>query len=248
MSLLQGELGHLNLPRDLELVRDEARSALEAGESVDALYAALGQAEPMALMDLVMGPKALSGEAAVLAALQVAAPLEQASSPAALYRRLLQLAPHLAQVLVEHAAGRHPGAGWLVALSAPIDHGRAHLAAAADHPAFAAVADAYAKAGATQGLVEQLVDGRPQALSSLLLAGHEALAIQATAKALDAQPELELVPWIVAVRGPGAEPLLRRLVPLLRSQRAARNLERQLTPFPSTRRLLALVAAGMRSE
>jgi hypothetical protein len=248
MSLLEGDLSHLSLPRDLELVRDEARSALEAGEPVAALYAALAAAEPVALLDLVMGPRALGGPAAVRAALPVAETLEASSSAAALYRRLTQLAPELAQELVDHAAGRHPAAGWLVALSSPVDGGQAQLEAASHHPAFAAVCEAYARAGQTESLIAQARLGRPQVIASLLVAGHDQAAILAAAGALAADPSCPVVPWIAAARGPAAEPVLLRLIPRLRSQQAARNLERQLAPFPTTRKLLATVAAGMRAS
>ena len=82
----------LNLPGDLEILRDRATAALARGETLDALYAELAERDPMALMDLTMGPKGLSGPGAFAAGWTIRERLHSHAKPLAVLRRLVQLA------------------------------------------------------------------------------------------------------------------------------------------------------------
>ena len=82
----------LNLPADLEILRDRATAALARGESLDDLYAELAERDPVALMDLAMGPKGLSGPGAFAAAWTIRERLHAHAKPLAVLRRLVQLA------------------------------------------------------------------------------------------------------------------------------------------------------------
>ena len=87
-ALLRGDLSGLSLPRDLETLRAEAAAALQRGESLEALYAALAREEPVALLELAAGPRALRGDPSVRASLPLAEVMEEHMSPASLYQGL----------------------------------------------------------------------------------------------------------------------------------------------------------------
>lgn len=250
MNWIEGDLSGLLLPRDLAVLRDEARSALDAGRDLSELYAALATSEPLALADLVLGPKALAGPAAVDSALCVIEAVEAGATPAAVYRRLLDLAPERADALLDAATRRHPAAGWLVALSEKIDQpvGLRHLRASLDHPAFASICTAYAARGHVDALVELGDTARPELLAALAVKGHDEAFVRAAARALEADPTCPIVPFVCAARGPSARALIRRLLPRLRSRLAAERLQLDLSPFPEEQKLLALLSAGMRPD
>jgi hypothetical protein len=120
------DLAELNLPADLEILRDRASAALQRGEDLSALYAELAEKHPMALLDLAMGPKALDGKLAVLAALTVLDALEGSAKPQAVARRLVQLgAP---TEVLEACVARHGAAAWLEAVAAKTPEGDCALA------------------------------------------------------------------------------------------------------------------------
>lgn len=241
MSWLDGDLSGLFLPRDLEVLRDTASAALSRGEDLAPLYGALADQEPLALADLVLGPKALG---ALDAALSVIDTVEASSNPAAVFRRLGDLAPDRRGELLALACARHPAAGWLATI-ADWDEtpGLTHLRAAEGHPAFANVCAAYAAAGHTAALVEV---AHPEALAALASKGHDEAFLEGAARALEADPACPIVPFACAARGPAARSLIRRVLPRLRSRAAAENLQRDLAPFPEEQKLLALLSAGMR--
>ncbi len=250
MSWTSGDLSGLLLPRDLEVLRDDARNDLADGVDLGPLYAALAESEPLALGDLVLGPKALSGRQAVLAAMTVIEAVEKGATPAAVYRRLSDLAPDLSVELLELAAGRHPAAGWMLALSEQVETpvGRRHLTSALDHPAFASVCTAYAARGHVDALVDLAESARPEIIAALAANGHDEAFVQAAARALEADPSCPIVPYVCAARGAGVRVLIRALLPRLRSRAAAERLQRDLSPFPEEWKLLAIISAGMRAD
>ncbi len=207
MSLLEGDLSHVSLPGDLELLRDTASAALSRGASLDALYEALATQHPFALMDMVMGPKALAGDEAVRAALRVLDALESATRPGPLYRRLVELgAP---DEVLAMAVTRHPAGHWL------------------------------------ESVAQRLKDGPCRLVALLVVADHETAALDLAAHTLDQQADAPLVPWLAAASGLACEPFFEKLIPRLRSKKAARALQAQLHPFPGVQALLTLVLPGM---
>ena len=120
------DLADLNLPADLEILRDRASAALQRGEELNALYANLAEKHPMALLDLAMGPKALDGDLAVRAALTALDALESSAKPQAVARRLVQLgAP---RDVLEACVARHGPADWLEAVASKTPEGDCALA------------------------------------------------------------------------------------------------------------------------
>jgi len=127
MSLMEGDLSHVALPADLEILRDTAGAALSRGASLDALYDALAAEHPVALVDLVMGPRALAGDAAVRAALRVLDALESTTRPAPLFRRLVELGA--SDEVLALAVARHPDGDWLESVARRLEDGPCRLVA-----------------------------------------------------------------------------------------------------------------------
>jgi len=246
MSWLAGDLSGLLMPRDLEVLRDTARTAYEAGEDLVPLYRALADKEPLALGDLALGPKAIP---AIDAAIEVIDAIEKGATPAAVYRRLMDLAPARACELLALACERHPAASFAIALSEQHEEvvGRTHLRAAKEHPALLALALGYARKGHTEALVELAGEGRPEPLAALAVTEHDDAWVIGAARAIDADPACPLVPFTCAARGASARALIRRVLPHLKSREAAERLQHDLSPFPEERKLLALLSAGMRT-
>ena len=116
--------------RDMGLIRERIERLLIDGGDPLPTIADLAGRNPIALADLVVGPKAIRNSAWIGAALTELEPLESALSPNALYQRLAELAPDRSIDILTAAARRHPGAAWLVAFSRRTegDHaGRTHL-------------------------------------------------------------------------------------------------------------------------
>ncbi len=78
------------------------------------------------------------------------------------------------------------------------------------------------------------------------LAARGDLAVEAAARALAANPQCPIVPYLAAAGGPYIQPLLLQLVPRLQSIEAGQALQRAVPPFPQVSSLLARVVPGMR--
>lgn len=248
-KLSSGDLTGLMLPRDLELLRSEVSDLLAHGASLSPLYAALAEQAPMALVDLVLGPKAAKGPAAVRAALEVLAPLVKQTSPAGTIRRLGDLAPETKPEVLAAAVQAFPAAGWLVGLSASFESthpGKTHLDGTQAHPAYPGVCVAHARAGHLDALHEQATQGRAAAVGALALV-DPAVAVNAAGALLAAHPTVRVVPWIAAATGPEAAGILLPLMARLRSREAALGLLADLGPFPQAQARLSLILAGLRA-
>ena len=248
-KLALGDLSGLVLPRDLELLRNEVSTLLEHEAPLDPLYQALAAEAPMALVDLVLGPKAAAGSRAVQAALEVLPALVEQTTPAGTIRRLGDLAPECKPEVLAAAVRAFPSAGWLVGLSDKFEDqapGSAHLNGTQDHPAYPGVCVAHANAGHLDALLDQAAQGLPAAVGALALV-DPAAATQGAGLLLDAHPHVRVVPWIAAAKGPQAEEILLPLMSKLRSRGAAMNLLADLGPFPQAQARLSLILAGLRA-
>ena len=248
-KLALGDLSALVLPRDLELLRSEVSSLLEHDSTLDPLYQALAKEAPMALLDLVLGPKAATGPAAVRAALRVLPTLVEQTTPAGTIRRLGDLAPECKPEVLTAAVEAFPSAGWLVGLSDKFeDHapGSAHLNGTQEHPAYPGVCVAHAKAGHLDALLDQAAQGHAAAVGALALVDSQA-ATQGAGLLLAEHPQVRIVPWIAAAKGPEAQEILLPLMARLRSRGAAMNLLADLGPFPQAQARLSLILAGLRA-
>ncbi|MEE2751582.1 MAG: hypothetical protein VX519_09130, partial [Myxococcota bacterium] len=152
--LLRGDLTGLRFPDDLPQLREEALLALREGTPLSNLFRALASEHPMALGDLVVGPKALEGAIAVREALGELDALEEAVPAGGLYQRLANLGEASQSEVLEAAVTRHPRASWLIRLSETIEAtpGTAHLAATASQPWFGGICRAHGQAGHLEAL------------------------------------------------------------------------------------------------
>lgn len=249
MNLETGDLSGLVLPQDLERLRGQLQDLVDDGKPLTPAYEALAAEAPVALVDLVLGPKAPAGPLAVRGAMAVLETLAAQASPAGTIKRLGDLAPELRADLLGAATGLWPSAGWLVALSQRFDStpvGHSHLEGTRTHPAYPGVCVAHARAGHLDALHSEAAAGHPEALAALALV-DTGLAAKAAGALLSGHPEIRVVPWLAASLGPDTAACLIRVVPLLRSRAAAEGLMADLAPFPSAQALLAMVLGGMRA-
>ena len=248
-KLALGDLSDLVLPRDLEFLRGEVAHLLNQGSSLTPLYQALATTAPMALVDLVLGPKAATGARAVEAALGVLPALVEQTTPAGTIRRLGDLAPETRPEILTAAVQAFPSAAWIVGLSDKFDAqtpGSIHLNGTHIHPAYPSFCVAHAKAGHITALVDQAAQGRPAAVGALSLVDSSAAA-QAAGRLLAEHPQMRVVPWIAAAKGTSAPEILLPLMSKLRSREAAINVLADLGPFPLAQARLSLILTGLRA-
>lgn len=227
-------LALLDPRRDLYQIRQGLADLLREGQDPLPLLHALGERDPVALGELLIGPQALKGPEAVGAALQVVDFLEPAMTAPGLYRRLVDLGGGPAALDV--AARRHPSAAWLVPLSAKVEGPQAgwtHLRAAHGTPHWDATCVAYARAGAIAALIRAAEAlGGPEPAMALLRAGHLDPAAEASVRALERDPSAPVVESLAAIWGPDLDPLLCRLLPHLRGRAVAELLAPYGAPYP----------------
>ena len=248
-KLSLGDLSDLVLPRDLEVLRSEVTHLLEQESPLNPLYQALATTAPMALVDLVLGPKAATGARAVQAALEVLSALAEQTTPAGTIRRLGDLAPESRPEVLAAAVQAFPSAAWIVGLSDKFDvqaPGCSHLNGTQLHPAYPSFCVAHAKAGHITALLDQAAQGRAAAVGALSLVDSPAAA-QAAGLLLAEHPQVRVVPWIAAAKGTSAPEILLPLLSKLRSRAAAMNVLADLGPFPLAQARLSLILRGLRA-
>ena len=246
--LLEGNLIGLELPRDLAILRRDAETASREGVSLNPLYQSLASEHPIALGEMVYGPKALEGEKAVRAALAVIDVLEAGLQPKALYPRLAQLSPEISLEVLEVATKRFPTEAWVHQLSAKLDvtPGLKELEEAASHPGFFESCLKHAELGHFEALLRIASSGRPEPTAAFLLCDFLPHAIEAGAQALSTRPDCPIVPWIAAAAGPKADKIVCLLLPHLQSREAIASLFSQASLLPNASYRLGLLLPGVR--
>lgn len=210
-----GDVAKLKLPRDLPHVHAGLAAMLENGENPTPLLMALAERNPLALADVVVGPRGMQDPRMARAALNVIEHLESVVAPSALYRRLTQLAGTARQEVLRTAAGRHPTARWMVQLSAMAEGelaGRIHIlhAPAALQPS---LCETYARAGAVEGLVAATAELRgDEPALALLRTGNLTDAARAAGVLLSIAPHVPVIERMAAIWGPDIEPMLMALI------------------------------------
>lgn len=246
MSLLNGDLGDLDVRQNLELLRTMVR---DSGDTpLEPLLSALASREPAVLADLVCGPKSPGGAKLARAALSQAEVLEKLLSPRGLYPRLVDISGDANSEVLQKAIDRHPTAGWLVALSRKVEGnlaGSMHLLSTLEHPAFAQLCHAHAEAGHMQALSFVAVSsGRCEPLVAMLGADPEA-ALRTTGQVLDHWPSAPVIPFLAEQWGPEPDLLVLRILPRLRSRLAAELLLADCDHLPRSRAMLGLLIRSM---
>lgn len=246
MNLLLGDLGNLDLRKNLDLLLNVVREA--QGQSLSPLLSALAQKDPAILADLVCGPRSPGGAHLARAALEQAEVLEKLLTPRGLYPRLVDLAGDASSEVFQQALDRHPTAGWLVPLSRKVEGslaGSMHLLGTLEHPGFGGFCHAHGEAGHTEALAFVAVStGRCEPVAALLAVDPD-LAWRCSGELLHHWPEAPLVPYLAEVWGPEIDGLMLRLVPRLRSKVAARHLLTYCNHLPKSRFLLEKLLPGL---
>ncbi|NOY25556.1 MAG: hypothetical protein GXP62_06755 [Oligoflexia bacterium] len=232
----------------LDALRQEAALAIAAGTSPGELMQRLASQDPVALAELVVGPRAPASPLLVTAALDVLPALESAIAPKALYQRLVALAVETQHDVLRAAATRNPLARWLVRLSVTVEGdlaGLTHALVTAKLPVFARVCQLYAEAGHTPGLVQAAGRlGRCEIAGQLAAAGCREAAALAVVRTLEHSPEAPVVAWAVAGWGPESDDLLTACVRHLRDAPTAAALapwvEGRVGPVPALLRAVSL--------
>ena len=195
-------------------LRSGLRARHEAGLDCGPVLAALGASDPVALAELLVGPRA--DGALVPLALQVAPVLEDALSAPALYRRLADLAGddhETLRLLVRHLVASHPTRTWVVTLCRRVPLGQGcvqHLLSREDCPDFGDLCLAYAQRGEHHGLVEVAVATlRPEPFGALAATNNREALVDAAVAVLRARPEAPVAAWLAAAWSPTPDPLLR---------------------------------------
>ena len=233
----------------MELIRDRVLELLRTGRDPKPSMDDLAARNAIALAELVVGPKAITNEAWLSAALHHLDTLESALAPNGLYRRLVTLCPTMGQKILLAGARRHPGASWLIELSRKIegsDAGVTHLTATAGHPSFTQNCWTHAAAGHLPGLVQIAADtGRAEPSAALAVHGHIDAAALAMVAALDKTPESPVVAMVAAAWGPDLDPFLRKTLPHLSSKKVAQSLQKQTQGYAEFSTLLAMIIGAM---
>ncbi len=235
--------------QDIALIRERLSLQLHQDEDIGATLSDLAKRDPIALADLVLGPRAQSEPSLIRASLTVVEAMEHAVAPNGLYRRLMDLAGSAAPEVLEVASRRHPAASWMVQLSRRVEGreaGHTHLLAAAGHPAFTAACWAHAEAGHRRGLIATAAaTGLPEPAAALAALGDLDGAAEATVRVLEHTPESPVVATLAAAWGPDIRPILHRAVSHLRTRSSAEALRTQSTRYPKIAAMLQQVARGM---
>jgi hypothetical protein len=247
-KLISGDLRGLELPRDLAVLRHAAVQAVAKDQSLNSLYAALAAEHPLALGELVYGPKALDGKPAVLSALNVVEILEKGLQPKALYPRLAKLAPTASAEIFEAAVNRFPSAPWVLKLGKQLQliPGLLQLEEIVNTDAFEAVCFAHARNGHFQALLQMAKKGHVEPAAALFAVGARNEALHAANLALEQAPNAPVIPWLSAVGGLCIDTWLCGLLPHLKSKAAVENLLAASRPFPHLHHRLGILLPAVR--
>ncbi len=245
-------IADLDPRKDMSLIRERLSLQLTRGEDVAPLLADLAIRNPIALADLVVGPRAQHDTGLVRGALTVIEPLEQALAPNGLYRRLVALSKETQMEVLQTAARRHPTGSWLIELSRKVegqDAGMTHLSAVAGHPSFTAACWSHAKAGHLPGLIAVAhATGLPEPAAALAVHGHLDACAIALVRTLERTPESPVVSMIAAAWGPDPSPILMKAIGHLRSRKVALALQTQTRGYAQYTSLLKSVIQAMVHE
>ena len=242
-------IADLDPRRDLNLIRERIEQQLARNEDPRSTLQDLAQRNPIALADLVVGPRAPRDPQWVQCALDSIEVLEEAIAPNGLYRQLVKLCPALQDEILRIAARRHPAASWIVELSRQIEGqeaGLTHLKASAGHPSFTQNCWAHAAAGHLPGLIAFVKQtGKAEPAAALAAHNHTGAAAIAIIRAIEHSPDAPVVPLVAAAWGPDIRPILRMTLPHLRSKQVAMSLHRHCQGYADFSKLLGTIISAM---
>ena len=182
-------------------LRSGLRARHEAGLDCGPVLAALGASDPVALAELLVGPRA--DGALVPLALQVAPVLEDALSAPALYRRLADLAGddhETLRLLVQHLVASHPTKTWVVTLCrrVPLPGTVQHLLSREDASTSETCASPTRSGASTTALWSAVALRRP--FGALAATNNRGALVDAAVAVLRTRPDVSVAAWL-AQRG-----------------------------------------------
>jgi hypothetical protein len=242
-------IADLDPRRDLGLIRERIEQQLQRGHDPSETVRDLASRNPIALADMVIGPRAPRDPRWIQAALASVDVLEEALPPNGLYRKLVALCPQLQSDILKIAARRHPAAGWLIELSRNIEGQQAgliHLTASAGHPSFTQNCWAHAAAGHLPGLISLATQtGLPEPAAAIAAHGHIEAAAIAMVRTIECAPDAPVVALVAAAWGPDVVPVLRKTLPHLRSRSSAIALAQQSNGYSDFSTLMNTLIGAM---
>ncbi|MFT5686720.1 MAG: hypothetical protein ACI8RZ_007676 [Myxococcota bacterium] len=235
----------LNLPDDLPQVITAIEAELAEGRAPTAIFRGLEILNPLALVDVVIGPRAPGGAAMVPAVGAVIATLESVVPVGPLYRRLVRQAGTGRVAVLQLAASRHEEATWLIPLSRLAEGnqaGHTHLTQAGAHctPAvLTALCQAHIEAGHRAGLVTASRElARMEPVLALLQVGDLHYAAAGIVALLEVAPDSGFIECIAARWGPGLAPLLAATLSHIPRRAVAEQLSRYTRWYPDIHHVL----------
>lgn len=229
----------LTLPDDLPKVIAAIEEELSAGRAPTAIFRGLEVLNPLALVDVVIGPRAPGGAAMVPAVAAVIDTLESVVPTGPLYRRLVRQARAGRGGILRLAAARHREESWLIPLSRMAEGdqaGHIHLTEAAAHctpQALTALCRAHIEAGHRAGLVTAARKlARMEPVLALLEVDDLHYAAAGIVALLEAAPDDGFVERIAARWGPGLAPLLAAALSHISRRAVAEQLSRYTRWYP----------------
>jgi hypothetical protein len=232
------ELLALSLPSDLPKVIAAIEEELAEGHPPIAILKGLEALDPLALVDVVIGPRAPSSPHLVPAVSAVISTLESVVPVSPLYQRLVRQSGAARGEVLRLAVSRHSDASWLIALSRLAEGeqaGRIHIAASGALSAadLTALCRAHIEAGHRAGLVaaaRELAAMEP--VLALLEIDDLHYASAGILALLEVDPDAGFVERIAARWGPGIAPLLAAALAHVSSHGAAALLGRYTRWYP----------------
>ncbi|MBL8617215.1 MAG: hypothetical protein JNM72_16515 [Deltaproteobacteria bacterium] len=188
----------------------EAR--LSSGLPNEGCLRRIGARDPLALTELLLGPRAVARPDWAALRLAVIDLLELGMRPSALYLRMAALAAGAELEVLRLAVRRHRDGPWLRTLSGRVEgplRGYTQLHAHLDAPELPALCAAWYAAGGRAALIA--LSSAPPRLAPLVALAEaedrEAL-VEAAARALSHSPTAPVPAWLAAIWGPELDDLM----------------------------------------
>ncbi len=229
----------LTLPDDLPKIITAIEEKLAASQPPTAIFRGLEVLNPLALVDVVIGPRAPGGAAMVPAVAAVIDTLESVVPVGPLYRRLVRQARAGRGGILRLAVTRHHEESWIIPLSRLAEGtqaGHIHLTEAAEHctpQALTGLCRAHIEADHRAGLVTAARKlARMEPVLALLEVDDLHYAAAGVVALLEAAPDGGFVEQIAARWGPGLAPLLAATLSHVASHTVAERLGHYTRWYP----------------
>ena len=206
----------VDLRLHLAAVQAGIEARLRQGMPCEGSARRIGGRDPLALTELLLGPRAVARSDWAELRVSVIDLLEIGMRPSALYLRMAALAPGEERAVLELAVRRHRDGPWLRTLSGRVEgpmRGYTQLQAHLDSPELPALCAAWYGAGGRAALIA-LASTPPRLVPLAALAAVEDrdALIEAAAAGLTHSPTAPVPAWLAALWGPDIDLLMRDII------------------------------------